>query len=147
MIKKVGIYEDKQYTVQTPLAPKTVIVHTRIGERDEEMPDELSEVLDKIFFFNTDIYCEGVTQLPAQDPESGVIGRQTVKFIFPTEIKTCEQAFADFDKAVNGFIEKMQKQQEEQESHIARASADDLKLFDKLRDEAKKKSGKIIEMP
>ena len=145
MIKKVGIYEDKQYTVQTPLAPKTVIVHTRVGERDEEMPDELSEVLDKVFFFNTDIYCEGVAQLPAQDPETGAFGRQTVKFIFPPEIKTHKEALEKFDDAVDNFIEKMKKQQEEQESHIARASADDLKLFDKLREKAKK--GSIIEMP
>jgi hypothetical protein len=146
MLKKVAYYEDKQYTLHTPLAPKTVIVHTKVGERDEEIPDELAAIIDKIFFFNTDIYCEGIAQVPAQDPETGAIGRQGVKFIFPADVKTQKQAFEKFDYAVDNFIEKMKQQQEEQESQIARATPEDLKLFDHLREKAQKDK-KIIEIP
>jgi hypothetical protein len=142
---KLGIFEDKQYTQHGPFAPKTVIVHTKVSEREEEIPDDIAGVIAKAFFFNADVYCEGVAQIIMQDPETGAIGRQGVRFILPEEVKDQKTAFDKFDEAVNAFLEKAKEREQNQENHIERASEEDLRLINKIRDQAKKKGR--IEIP
>jgi hypothetical protein len=142
---KLGVYEDKQFTQHSPFAPKTVIVHTKVAERDDEVPNELVDIVGKTFFFNAETYCEGIAQILMQDPETGSVGRQGVRFIFPEDVKDQKTAFDKFDEAVDAFLEKAKEKEKERESQIARASEDDLRLIDRLRNEAKKKG--VIEMP
>ena len=141
MKKTLAVYRDEHFTSQSPFGARTVIVHTKVGEDTIEVPQEVSDEMDKHFFFNCDAYCEGIGHILARDESTGQIYPQNAKFLFPEGIKTMIEAMPVFQQRLEQHCEELQRMQKERVSKIQTATEGDLKIIDNIAHQGK------IEMP
>ena len=111
------------FEARTPLGPKRVVVHTKIGEISEEVPDQVAKQIGDVPDFNTlDVIVEGLGVYLDEMP-NGQVAPRTIQFRFPDEIKDKDSAFDNFNQYMNEAIQEREEHQRQAQEAYQKAQA------------------------
>lgn len=131
-----AIYQVTNYEVKTPLGPRQVRQHTRVGLIKQDIPDEVAAEVAKHPQFNSESFFEGVGQVLVQT-NRGVFP-QPVGFVFGEEVTTFQQAYDKFDEYMQKEIKRLQQEANDQRSALAIAPEGVLRQLDAQREKSTK---------